>query len=47
MAYFKLINLFMKNHRIVIALSTLSLTNLVMIRKPSIVAFSNFLALNK
>jgi len=36
----------MKTHRVVIALSTLSLTNLIMIRKPSIVAFSNYLALN-
>ena len=45
--YFKLMNEFMKTHRIVLALSTLSLTNLVMIRKPSIVAFSNFLAVNK
>jgi hypothetical protein len=44
--YFKRVNAFMKTHRVVIALSTLSLTNLIMIRKPSIVAFSNYLALN-
>lgn len=37
----------MKKHRLSLALSTLSLTNLIMIRKPSIVAFSNYLALNK
>ena len=42
-----MMNEFMKTHRVVLALSTLSLTNLVMIRKPSIVAFSNFLAVNK
>ncbi len=46
LGYFKWVNTFMKTHRVVIALSTLSLTNLIMIRKPSIVAFSNYLAFN-
>ena len=39
-------NKFMKKHRVVIALSSLSLTSLVLVRKAAIIAFSNYLALN-
>jgi hypothetical protein len=36
----------MKRNRVVIGLSSLSLTSLALIRKSSIVAFSNYLAFN-
>jgi hypothetical protein len=37
----------MKKNRIVIALSALSLANMVLIRKQSIIAFSNYLGYNE
>jgi len=46
-AYFQLVNNFMKKHRVVIGLSSLSLTSLVMVRKAAIIAFSNYLAFNE
>ena len=36
----------MRKHRVVIGLSSLSLTSLVMVRKAAIIAFSNYLAFN-
>ena len=39
-------NKFMKKHRVVIGLSSLSLTSLVLVRKSAIIAFSNYLSLN-
>ncbi|CAM6001679.1 unnamed protein product [Sphagnum balticum] len=44
--YFQIINRFMKRHRVVIGLSSLSLTSLAITRKAAIIAFSNYLALN-
>lgn len=44
--YYELMNQFMKRHRVVIGLSSLSLTSLVLVRKEAIIAFSNYLAFN-
>lgn len=44
--YYKLMNTFMKKHRVVIGLSSLSLSSLVLVRKAAIIAFSNYLAFN-
>lgn len=44
--YFQLVNDFMTKNRVVIGLSSLSLTSLVLVRKAAIIAFSNYLALN-
>jgi hypothetical protein len=44
--YYLMMNKFFKKHRVVIGLSALSLTSLVLVRKPAIIAFSNYLALN-
>ena len=46
-SYYTLMNDFMKHHRVVIGLSSLSLTSLVMVRKAAIIAFSNYLAFNR
>jgi hypothetical protein len=45
--YYERMNNFMKKHRVVIGLSSLSLTSLVMVRKAAIIAFSNYLAFNQ
>ena len=45
--YYERMNSFMKKHRVVIGLSSLSLTSLVMVRKAAIIAFSNYLAFNQ
>lgn len=45
--YYSLMNGFMKKHRIVIGLSSLSLTSLILVRKEAIIAFSNYLAFNR
>jgi hypothetical protein len=37
----------MRKHRVVIGLSSLSLTSLVMVRKAAIIGFSNYLAFNQ
>jgi hypothetical protein len=37
----------MKKHRVIMGLSSLSLSLLAMVRKAAIVAFSNYLAFNK
>jgi hypothetical protein len=44
--YFQLMNRFMKTHRVAIALESLSFADLAVTKMASIVAFSNFLALN-
>lgn len=45
--YYDLMNNFMKRNRVVIGLSSLSLTSLVLVRKAAIIAFSNYLAFNQ
>jgi hypothetical protein len=37
----------MKAHRVVMGLSSLSLSSLAMVRKAAIISFSNFLAFNQ
>jgi hypothetical protein len=44
--YFHLLNRFMRHHRIVLALEALTFTDMAVTKKASIVAFSNYLALN-
>lgn len=44
--YFQLVNRFIKQHRVVLALESLSFGELAVTRKASIIAFSNYLALN-
>ena len=44
--YFHLINQFMHEHRVVLALEALTFTDMAVVRKASIVAFSNYLAFN-
>ena len=41
-----MVNRFMTKNRVVMGLSSLSLTSLVLVRKAAIIAFSNYLALN-
>jgi hypothetical protein len=44
--YFQLMNRFMQQHRVALALEALTFTDMAVVRKASIVAFSNYLAFN-
>jgi hypothetical protein len=44
--YFELINHFMHQHRAALALEALTFTEMAVVRKASIIAFSNYLAFN-